>query len=165
MPSRLTGGKGSSDIEGKLPHSVATVNRVIHPWVGSTSFGCSTVSPVLVGNLAEAAVQLGKMVELPNKGTPNPGLRADESPCICHSFLSIHWLSDIMTTSGHKSLGNSCHKAIKTAGRAGTAFGIGVVTISNICHWVVVTIFDNQCTEKHSMNYSEAEGCNARRMH
>ena len=25
-------------------------------------------------------------------------------------------------------------KAIKTAGRAGTAFGIEVVTISNICH-------------------------------
>ena len=34
------------------------------------------------GNLAEAAVQLGEMVEYRNKSQPNPGLRADESPCI-----------------------------------------------------------------------------------
>ena len=33
------------------------------------------------GNLAEAAVQLGKKVEHPNHSQPNPGLRADESPC------------------------------------------------------------------------------------
>ena len=33
------------------------------------------------GNLAEAALQLGKMVEHPNQSQPNPGLRADESPC------------------------------------------------------------------------------------
>ena len=32
-------------------------------------------------NLAAVAVQLGKMVEHPNQSQPNPGLRADESPC------------------------------------------------------------------------------------
>ena len=32
-------------------------------------------------NLAEVAVQLGKIVEHPNQSQPNPGLRADESPC------------------------------------------------------------------------------------
>ena len=33
-------------------------------------------------NLAEVAVQLGKMVEHPSQSQPNPGLMADESPCI-----------------------------------------------------------------------------------
>ena len=33
------------------------------------------------GNLAEAAVQLGKGVEHRNQSQPNPGLRADLSPC------------------------------------------------------------------------------------
>ena len=32
-------------------------------------------------NLAEVAVQLGNMVEPPSQSQPNPGLRADESPC------------------------------------------------------------------------------------
>ena len=32
-------------------------------------------------NLAEAARQLGKMVEQPNQSQPNPGLRADGTPC------------------------------------------------------------------------------------
>ena len=36
------------------------------------------------GNLTEVAVQLGKMVEHPDQSQPNPGLRADESPCIVH---------------------------------------------------------------------------------
>ena len=33
------------------------------------------------GNLAEVAVQLNKMVEFPRQSLPNPGHRADESPC------------------------------------------------------------------------------------
>ena len=32
--------------------------------------------------MAEAAGQLGNMVKHPNESQPNPGLRADESPCI-----------------------------------------------------------------------------------
>ena len=38
------------------------------------------------GNLAEAAVQLDKMMEHPNQSQPNPGLRADESPCSSGKF-------------------------------------------------------------------------------
>ena len=42
---------------------------------------------------------------------------------------------------------------------AGTAFGIGnskIVTISNICHKVIVTISDNQCT--YFLHLSSAYG-------
>ena len=44
-------------------------------------FHCLPNSAWADWNLAEAAVQLGKMVEHPNQSQPNPGLRADESPC------------------------------------------------------------------------------------
>ena len=42
-------------------------------------------------NLAEVAGQLGKMVEHPNQSQPNPGLRADESPCIlqCNIIMCL----------------------------------------------------------------------------
>ena len=45
-------------------------------------FHCLPNSAWADWNLAEVAVQLGKMVEHPNQSQPNPGLRADESPCI-----------------------------------------------------------------------------------
>ena len=35
-----------------------------------------------VGIVAEAARQLGNMVEHPNQSQQNPGLRADGTPCI-----------------------------------------------------------------------------------
>ena len=40
-------------------------------------------------NLAEVAVQLGKMVEHSNQSQPNPGLRADESPCTCTFIMAF----------------------------------------------------------------------------
>ena len=43
------------------------------------------------GNLAEAAVQLGKKVEHPNHSQPNPGLRADESPCRKPFHIGKKW--------------------------------------------------------------------------
>ena len=47
-------------------------------------FECSTVCLTLhgpIGNLAEVAGQLGKMVEHRNQIQPNPGLRAHGTPC------------------------------------------------------------------------------------
>ena len=37
---------------------------------------------LLIRNLAEPAVQLGKMVEHLNQSQPNQGLRADGTPCM-----------------------------------------------------------------------------------
>ena len=62
--------------------------RVVHlvanlSWV-DMNFDYSTVClilPGLMGVLAEAAGQLGKMVELPNPSQPNPGSRPDGPPC------------------------------------------------------------------------------------
>ena len=39
--------------------------------------------------MAEAAGQLGKMVEHPNPSQSNPGLRADETPCIISGNFEI----------------------------------------------------------------------------
>ena len=44
-------------------------------------FHCLPNSARADENLAEVAVQLGKMVEHLNHRQSNPGLRADESPC------------------------------------------------------------------------------------
>ena len=40
------------------------------------------------GNLAEAAEQLAKMVEHPNQSQPNPGPRADGTPCSMWKYLN-----------------------------------------------------------------------------
>ena len=52
-------------------------------------FHCLPSSDWADGNWAEVAVQLGKMVEHPNQSQPNPGLRADESPCTIVSSLQV----------------------------------------------------------------------------
>ena len=51
-------------------------------WLGFWAFHCLTLSAWADGNLAEAAVQLGKKVEHPNKSQPNPGPQADGTPCV-----------------------------------------------------------------------------------
>ena len=53
-------------------------------------FSCSTVCPVLLGVMGIWQKRLGswaKMAEHPNQSQPNPGLRADESPCTHVSTL------------------------------------------------------------------------------
>ena len=50
-------------------------------WIGIWVFHCLPNSTCADWNLAEVVVQLGKKVEHPNQSQPNPGLRADESPC------------------------------------------------------------------------------------
>ena len=52
-------------------------------WLGFLVSYCLRDSAWANGNLAEVAMQLGKMVEHPNKSQPNPGLRAHGTPCTC----------------------------------------------------------------------------------
>ena len=49
-------------------------------WV-NLNFECFANSAWADGNLAEAAGQMGKMVEHPNQNQPNPGPQADGTPC------------------------------------------------------------------------------------
>ena len=60
-------------------------------------FHCQSNSARADGNLAEAAGQLGKMMEHSNQSQPNPGAQADGTPCICVSPLSCFLLSLTMT--------------------------------------------------------------------
>ena len=57
-------------------------------------FECFTVCPTLLGadgNLAEAARQLGKLVEDRNQCQPNPGLRGHGTPCNTHILIYKGW--------------------------------------------------------------------------
>ena len=58
------------------------VDWVLSTWISSVPLHCLPDSAWADGNLAEAAGQLGKMVEHRNQSQPNPGLRAHGTPCI-----------------------------------------------------------------------------------
>ena len=53
-------------------------------------FHCLPNSAWANGNLAEAARQLGKIVEHPTQSQPNPGLRADGTPCILLVYFIMY---------------------------------------------------------------------------
>ena len=61
-------------------------------------------------DLAEVAVQLGKMVEHPNQSQPNPGLRAEESPCrpVIQIMLQLEGI-----LYNNRSVHRSCTKKIR----------------------------------------------------
>ena len=63
-------------------------------------FHCLPDSAWADGNLAEGAVQLGKMVEHPNQSQINPGAQVDVTPIRCMAFLMDLLLQGDKSTRG-----------------------------------------------------------------
>ena len=59
-------------------------------------FNCLPDSAWADGNLAEAAGQLGKMVEHPNQVQPNSGPQADGTPYTIFTHLAVEGLEDLL---------------------------------------------------------------------
>ena len=94
-------------------HGTISLYRARHLvvyWVRLTIFRILPNSVWAAENLAEAAGQLGKMVEKTNQSQPNPGARPNDSPCNISQQCSF-WAVMLRVPPcgpGKRSMGTKC---------------------------------------------------------